>query len=560
MMHSPDKPGRKVVVVGFDGCTFDVLKPLMKQGKLPHFTSLINTGVSGKLKSVIPPLSGPAWATFQTGLTPGKHGIYDFLRNVPKSYGSIPINSTFFSYKTLWEIISDQGKRVGVMNVLFSYPPKAVNGFIVSGKETPREDKAYSYPASLREEMLKFDPNYEIVPFKNIAPTKKFLRDAVGKIERQERMNNYLYKKYQCDFFMSYHAMPDIIHHMFWAHLDPSHPNHRPGKARKYLPLIEECYRTLDRVVGRKMELIDDDTVLIIMSDHGAGPVHNKIQINNWLQKQGLLALNQGQKNRGFHSFLSVLKRIADRLMDLGVEIDVFGLRRLIGYKTREKRRMLLGNALVDWSKTKAYTGRVSEYGIHINLKGREGKGIVEAGKEYEAVREFIIANLSEITDPNTGSKIFNKIWRREEVFSGPYLDLAPDLILDFGDAACLPGNGLLTPEVVEKVRTRGLGGMHRENGIFIVKGNNINHGQKIHGACIGDLAPTILYMMGLAVPKEMDGKVLYDIFDPKFVKDHPVRYDEKAYIAAEDASKKLVYTDDEAESIKERLKSLGYL
>ncbi|MBI4838806.1 MAG: alkaline phosphatase family protein, partial [Nitrospirae bacterium] len=164
----------KVMVIGIDGATFDVINPLISRGKLPNLKQLIDNGASGQLKSTMPPLSPAAWSTFQTGKNPGKHGVFDFFRNSPGEHGYLPVNSTFLKSKTLWEILSDYGKRVGVLNIMFNYPPREVNGFIVSGKETPSEESEYTFPPSLKNELLQVDPKYEAEPFKRVSKTGKF--------------------------------------------------------------------------------------------------------------------------------------------------------------------------------------------------------------------------------------------------------------------------------------------------------------------------------------------------------------------------------------------------
>ena len=193
----------KVMVIGIDGATFDVLTPLINEGKLPHLEALIREGTSGNLKSTIPPLSSAAWSTFQTGMYPGKHGVFDFYRNNHSELTFDPANSTFLKAKTLWEILSDKGKKVGVINLLFTYPPREVNGFIITGKETPGEDKDYTFPSSLKKEILQFDPKYKVEPFSNISRDKNFLKAVPVRLMRQERVNQFLLKKYQVDCFMN---------------------------------------------------------------------------------------------------------------------------------------------------------------------------------------------------------------------------------------------------------------------------------------------------------------------------------------------------------------------
>lgn len=387
---------RKVMVIGLDGATFNTLDPLISQGKLPNLQYLIQNGTSGHLRSTIPPLSAAAWSTFQTGKNPGKHGIFDFFRNSPGEHNYVPANSTFLKSKTLWEILSDYGKRVGVLNVMFNYPPREVNGFIVSGKETPGEDKEYTFPTLLKSEILRIEPKYEAEPFKRVYQTKKFLKQVPILLNRQERINNYLLKKYSPDFFMNLFAIPDIIHHLFWKYMDPSHPNYSEKKSRQYLPLIEKCYQTLDAMIGTRMELADENTVVIIMSDHGGGPLHKVIQLNRWLKKNGFLVLKQHYQHKDSF-FLTRIKELKGRLRDNILKYDIFGLFKKLRFITMG-RRIALAKTLVDWSRTKAFAGRDSEHGIYCNVKGRENGGIISPGKEYKELRQMMISELLKLT------------------------------------------------------------------------------------------------------------------------------------------------------------------
>ncbi|HDH51524.1 MAG TPA: hypothetical protein ENH38_00110 [Nitrospirae bacterium] len=548
---------KKIMVLGFDGCSYNFLLPLIKKGKLPNFASMMEEGVHGDLRSTVPPLSGPAWATFTTGKLPGKHGIYDFFRNMPQEYSCTPINNSFLSEKPFWEILSDQGKRIGAMNMLFTYPPSEVNGFIIAGRETPSEDAAYTFPEELKDEILSQEPGYKVELHRNISRTRHFLGQVVKRLECQERINGYLMQKYPCDLATSFFAIPDILNHLFWACMDPEHPDFNKKDSDKFLPLIEECFVALDAIVGKRLRSMDDDTILMIMSDHGAGPLHKTVQINKWLEDEGLFLLKEAYKNRKASPLLFVKKAIG-RLIHKASSIDIFGIRRIIGLKTREKRRTFARHKMVEWSGTKAYAGRSGEYGIHINLKGREGQGRVEPGDEYEKLRDHIIERLSELRDPANNNKVFSKIWKREELYEGGHMEDAPDLIFDFGSNPYLPGDSLLAETVFEPVLEGGLAGMHRDHGVFIAKGGGVKKGSTIEGAHICDLAPTILYLMGAKLPTDMDGKVLKDMLEsPEAFWE--VRYDDQMK-TTDNEKESVIYSDEETEEINKRLSDLGYL
>ena len=552
------KPTMKVMVIGLDGATFNVLNPLIRQGKLPNLQHLIQNGTSGHLKSTLPPLSPAAWSTFQTGKNPGKHGVFDFFRNSPGEHSYIPVNSTFLKSKTLWEILSDYGKRVGVLNIMFNYPPREVNGFIVSGKETPGENSEYTFPRSLKNEILQVEPKYEAEPFKRISHTIKFLKEVPILLNRQEKINSYLFKKYSPDLFVNLFAIPDIIHHVFWKYMDPSHPSYCEKESRRYLPLIEKCYQTLDEIIGARLKMIDEDTIVIIMSDHGGGPLHCFIQLNRWLEQHGFLTIKKDKRYHG-SSFLRNIKSLMRKLYSYALMYDTSGFFKRLRFETMGKRMASAQNA-IDWSKTKAFAGRSSEHGIYCNLKGREKNGIVNPGEEYESLRQTIISQLLKLIDPHSGQRVFENVYKREEIYDGPYMSYAPDIILDFGNNPYEPGDVLMGEEIVEKVRSNRFSGMHRPDGILIVYGRDIKKDAKIDGAQICDIASSILYMMGLKIPADMDGKVLHDIFEPSFIDNRPAEYIQIETGKSKTDEGEMNYTEDETEEIQKRLKSLGYI
>lgn len=555
-----NKNKTKVMVIGIDGASFNVLLPMIEKGRLPNFASIIESGVSGKLRSIIPPISGPAWTTFATGVYPGMHGIYDFFRNLQENYACTPINSSFIPMKTLWEVLSDQGRKVGVMNMLFSYPPQKVNGFVVSGRGTPNEKVKYSYPERIKDEILDFEPHYRIEAYRQISMTRHFLKLLVDQLKCQERVNQYLFRKYPCDFTMSYFAVPDLIQHIFWKYMDPTHPNHDHKDANRLLPFIENCYKVLDDILSERLKMMDEDTIMIIVSDHGAGPLHKMVQINKWLQQSQLLFLKEEYNKNGTWTSMLMLSKLLKGLLSITSKVDILGLRRLIGFKTREKRRLYSKQKFIDWSRTKAYAGRLAECGIHINLKGREGEGIVDSGDEYEKIREFIISNLSGLKDPQTGEKVFEKIWKREDLYKGPYVSYAPDLILDCGDRPYMANDGLWSNELFERVPKSSVTGMHCNDGIIIATGRGIKKRAKIEGANICDLAPTILSLIGAEIPSYMEGEVLTDLsVSPSQSARKPL--DEYLnHPQAPEGKEKVIYSEEESEDISKRLKDLGYL
>lgn len=551
---------KKVMVIGLDGCTFDILLPMIEKGILPNLERLIKKGTSGPLESTIPPLSHAAWTTFQTGKNPGKHGIFDFFRNDPSTNTYTAINSTFLNIETFWERLSRLGRSVGILNFFFTYPPKEVNGYVISGRETPSEKMDYTSPSSLKEEILRVEPDFEVNQYVNrVSQSKYFLRKVPGFLKCQERVNSYLIEKYPTDLFMNVFPMPDIIQHHFWKYIDPSHPLYEKKKARKYYPLIEEIFQTLDEIVEKRVEGIDEDTVVIIMSDHGFGGIHKKVHLNRWLMKENLLSLRKERSTKeAKFSILKSLLNIIKKCDKILAPLDIFGFRRKLRVTMRKKRNFLPRPNIIDWSKTKAYVGRISENGIHCNVSGREKNGIISSNEEYENVRNHIISGLRELRDPQTGQTVFSQVHKREDIYEGEYIQYAPDIIYETAGKPYEIVDKLFGEDIFCDIEEHETTGKHNPDGIFIVYGKDIIKGGTVQGTNICDLAPTILYMMGEKVPIDMDGKVLKDIFADQFLSGKPVNYDESD-ISRQKSAEKLFNREETAE-IEQRMKDLGYL
>jgi predicted AlkP superfamily phosphohydrolase/phosphomutase len=293
------------------------------------------------------------------------------------------------------------------------------------------------------------------------------------------------------------------------------------------------------------------------MSDHGFGPFYKYIYLNNWLLENKLLSLGRGLTTRlkyalfSMHVTPSSLYRLLDRL----------GLVRAAFKASKKQRHDLLATFFlswrdIDWTKTKAYSfGNVGQ--IFINLRGREPQGIVEPGEEYAELREQIISMLAELRDPETGAQLAEHIYRREEVYSGEQAKELPDILLlplnmEYGATglSAFVSNQVVAPSFAYS-------GSHRMEGVFMLSGHGVRPGSVVQGAQIVDMAPTILHLLGLAVPRDMDGRVLTEAFDQGFLATRPVEYSDEAAIPGP-VGRGL--SEEEAEQVTERLRGLGYV
>ncbi|MFB0534654.1 MAG: alkaline phosphatase family protein [Anaerolineae bacterium] len=552
----------RVLVVGLDGATFDLLRPWATQGHLSVLCRLMAEGACGELRSTVPPMTAPAWTSFATGKNPGKHGLYDWIYRRPDSYDVSPVTAQHCTEPTLWSLLSASGRRVCTLNVPMTYPPQPINGMMISGMPAPSTRVAITYPAELLGEIEAEVGEYLLYPDPgqaySDAGVEAFLKRLYQTSETRLRVFEYLRRREDWDFFMVVFSGTDTVQHAMWKYMSPDHPLHDPAKARKYGDTILRYYQYIDQALGRIIKGLDDDTVLIIMSDHGFGPFHKFIHVNNWLMQQGWLQIKRGALTR-LKAGLFRLGFSPMKMYNLLMRLGLGNLKREVvrGKGQGLLKTLFLSFNEVDWPRTVAYSlGNVGQ--IYLNVRGREPQGIVEPGEEYEALRDEIMAGLAELRDPETGERVVPDIYRREEVYAGHNLERAADILFIptrmeyFGFGEYEFGSN----EIIERME-RGISGTHRMNGLILMWGKPVASAVELQGADIYDLAPTILYLMGEPVPADMDGRVLADGLQPAYADLSDLRYKEPVVTGATVTDE--LSAEDE-DTIAERLRSLGYV
>jgi predicted AlkP superfamily phosphohydrolase/phosphomutase len=477
----------KVLVIGLDGATFDVIKPLIKKGALPNLKSLMKKGAYGVLKSTIMPITSVAWASFYTGKNPGKHGIFDFFWGRPYEPDHKIVNSEMIEGEKLWEVAGKFNKKTIAINLPFTYPPRKINGLLISGFGTPSTKSKFTYPSWLRKYLLeKF--NYEIDPNPKEYLKKETLLKGERRVnKKRERATLHLMDKFNWDLFMVVFSSIDHIQHHFW------------GNSK----VIEEFYRRADITIGRMLSKVDKNTTVVIMSDHGFGLAKKEFLINNWLKEVGLLEL---KKDR-FKAIKNLFAKVGFSRENIQYLLTFLKLNRYIEKVPFRLRAQIPGkeNYLwdINWKKTKAYAALYLGK-IFINLKGREPYGIVKE-EEYEEMRDFLIKKLLKLRDPESGRRIVRKVHKKEEIYHGPHLDKAPDLQIIPEDWTIIPSCNFRDGSIFYPSN---LEGTHKLNGIIIISGERIKKGEIVDGEII-DIAPTVLTLLDVQIPEDMDGKIL---------------------------------------------------
>ncbi|NIO22274.1 MAG: hypothetical protein GTN76_16490 [Candidatus Aenigmarchaeota archaeon] len=566
----------KVFVLGLDGATFDLILPWAAEGKLPHFSRLLAEGSWGPLESVPNMRSAAAWTSFMTGKNPGKHGIFEFFEPIPQTYDLRFIHGEMRKGKTLWALLSGRGKRVGVINVPMTYPAEEVNGFLIAGLDAPGPESSYfCYPAELSEELKRRFGPYILEPGLTGCLVGGKPELAVQKLHQElmqkEKITVYLMQKYKWDFFMVVFRSLDAVQHCFWKYMDPLHPQHNPAEAKRFGSVILEAYKQIDKTVGTIRGALEEDTVLMVMSDHGFGrkhPANN--QLNRWLASQGFLHyLDDRTKARTIRRFSTSLLARSYRLL-VGKTSRTVKQRlatRFPQLRNRLQSRLCLEN--IDWSRTKAYSDTLFP-NIRVNLEGREPKGIVRPGKEYSQVVERLRKALVECLDAVSGRQIVDRVFHRDELYTGPFVEKAPDLLIRWREdeeiRGIAMGDASMGSAAVEESRQlvpgedpRIISGDHRLHGIFLMAGRPIQKGLRLSNARIIDLAPTILNLFQLPVPSDMDGSVLTEVFQEGTIStDLPSHINE--VIESSDRHAEEGYSAEEEKAIAKRLRDLGYI
>lgn len=565
----------RLMVIGIDSATFSLMIPWIEAGELPNLAQLMREGVHGNLRSTIPPVSSPAWASFMTGKNPGKHGIFSFFEPVLNSYSFRHTNGGSRRAKTIWKIMSESGRRVGVINVPMTYPPEEVAGYLIAGMDTPDERSRFVYPSALQEELIRKFGTIETIVHHFVQRLGHSYRSAYHAYKLWERLEErrtdlcrYLMQSHPTDLVMVHFLAVDQIQHYFWHYMDDTHPLHDPEGARVLGGVIKEIYCKIDRLLGALLASLPPEASVIILSDHGAGPLSDRrIFLNNFLASLGLLRFKDAKRSLPSVSTMAHLAlRRADGLLRRWLPPKVKTLLTWAVPGTRDLFESYIAAGQIDWGATKAYCNEKSGSSIWINLKGVRPSGIVEPGTEYEELVAFITEKLYEIKDPETGFQLIAKVYRKDEIYSGPYLGNAPDLLIDewlghtFQPATAF-GNQSGKP-IVSGERPRGTSvgaktGSHRHDGILLLKGEPFKEGHALTGANIIDLAPTILHLMDLEIPDDMDGKVLTEALKSDYLARHPVSYRKSDN---GDQGDERVYSDEDAAKVEERLRSLGYL
>ncbi len=461
--------GRKVFIIGLD-CAAPELVFDQWRDELPTFRKLMEGGLWGDLWSSIPAITVPAWACMTASKDPGMLGIYGFRNRRDYSYDNMVIaTGALVREPRVWDILSEAGKQVILIGVPQTFPVKPVNGHLIASFLAPSTMSDFTYPASLKGEVLQIAPDYDL-DVRNFRTEDKdwLLKQIQDMTEKRIRVIHHLLDTKPWDFFMWVEMGVDRIHHGFWSYMDPAHPRYEPGN--RFEHAIRDYYRYLDAEIARMLEKVPDDAAIIVASDHGAQAMQGGLCVNEWLWRNGYLVFQEDPPEGMLTPF---------------------------------------AKAEIDWGKTRAW-GEGGYYGrIFLNVEGREPGGAVKRA-EYEPLRDELIEQFTTMSGPD-GNPLGTRCFKPQDIYRR-VRNVPPDLIIYWGDLQWRSVGSLGHGSHFTSENDTGPDDAnHAENGMFILcDPKSADRNRRVEGRHLMDVGPTVLDLMGMPVPSDMIGKRLF--------------------------------------------------
>jgi predicted AlkP superfamily phosphohydrolase/phosphomutase len=546
---------RKILVIGLDGATFDVINPLIKEGRMPNLAGLIAAGASGCMRSTVPPVSGPAWMSLATGMKPERTSIYDFTYRKAGSYELQHISSSDYAGRAVWDYLGKAGKKVGILNYPMFFPPYPVNGFITTGLGASDDDE-FTSPAAFKQELNRAaGGKYELqVAYHNIRyeDTELFLNDLQRVLVKKFRAATCLAKEKQWDFFWLVLSETDWLQHLIWQRLDERRSDSKAQRYEGFRERFKELWGLIDQAIGELCAVVGPQTNIVVLSDHGFGPNEGVFKLNVWLEREGYLAWRKGRSR----VFADAKEAICGRARAIARAIKLHKLAPGLYGHARATKDKLIEKVIdqIDLDKSVAFDpGHTIPFGgIYINDQ------IVTSPDARRALGREIEEKLHNWADAN---HVNIETWQQPDS-PGGRTNTGPDLLVGVNDWGCVVLKEPLGGEVFERrpYSSRHTGS-HRMNGIFVAAGPDIQRGtaETVH---LYDIAPTILHLFDIPVPADMDGRVREDIVTAEYLMAHPAKLQKQA--AGNECRQTMSHaremTQQEKDFVQQQLKDLGYM
>ncbi|MEW6585278.1 MAG: alkaline phosphatase family protein [Nitrospirota bacterium] len=544
----------KLIVIGIDGGTPDIMLSLMDQGMLPNFEAIRRRGAFGELLSVPNQRSAAAWSSFITGTNPGRHGIFEFYERIPGSHSVRFTRASQRNGISFWKYLSDRGKTVISINVPMSYPAEEISGCVISGLDAPgKQSSGFTYPPDLLSDIEAAVGPYVQEPGVTSLVIAGQIGEALDKIIYSVRQRGkavrYLMGRYNWDTAIAVFRETDPVQHCFWKYLDDD--------GAEFKDAVFKVYQEIDLEVGRILTEAGPDARVLVLSDHGFGPrQHGNGCLNQWLGEAGFLKMTNGRKGISIPGILRKAYHLLEKNLSRRMKERLFGM--FPGVISRVHSRVFFGS--IDWEGTLAYSDNIMPV-VWINSDAKGGSMSPE--KYREAVSAVKEALLNMCCEGKTGKKVVEWVKHRDEIYSGPGVSKAPDLLIKWKESEVI--TGLRFGEHGSPIRPRYptgefavISGDHRPMGVFMASGDGIRQNVVLTGLTIVDVTATAVYLSDLPVPEFMEGSVPASLFEESFLSSHRIgleKWDSHA-----DTADLPAYSPQEEEDLKNRLRGLGYL
>ncbi|MFC7071583.1 alkaline phosphatase family protein [Halovenus rubra] len=531
----------ETIVLGLDGATWDIIRPLIESGDLPHIEQVCSTGHTGTLESTFPPITAPAWLSMATGQNPGKTGVFYFLnRKSSDSFDFETLSSEKFRGQSFWDVLSAHDSSVGIFNYPMLYPPYEIDGFMVSGLGSETGD-AITYPKSLAGELDNVTGEYQVkVPYadpKYQGRPGELKSDLLDIIEKRETAIEYLLTEKDPDHFFGIISATDWAQHYFWRYVDEDHPQYDPDT--DYDDVLTRIWKRVDKAVGTVADLArEENATLLLVSDHGFGPVNKTFHSNEWLEQEGYLKYEkQSVIDQARTKYFPYLRRVGESVVSVVPQLNDFA--KSVG----ESIRKTPGEG-IDFERSTAFAPRQ-------NLTA----GMIYLLTDEKEDKHEVVNQLRSLTERADGPESVT-VHESDEMYHGKNTDLAPDLMVEIDDFKCAVDPRPSTESEIFSTGppSKARNGGHNRDGIVIASGPPVDTGTGLN-ASIYDIAPTLLSLHDLPVPTEVDGEVVSEFTSERRDSDNT----ETASIETLTASGEKTSREDD-DAVQERLEDLGYI
>jgi predicted AlkP superfamily phosphohydrolase/phosphomutase len=519
---------RRTVLIGIDGATFTVLDPMIERGLMPFLAGLVDRGVRAPLRTVMPPLTPPAWASLMTGKRPGEHGVFDFFQKEEAGSEYYHLTgSADVRTPTIWSLASEHGKRVISLNYPVMFPPPAVDGVVVPGGWMPwRQLRLGCHPPGLFDSLKRlpsFEPKEMALDMALEAkaiegcPREEYADWIALHIRREQRwldvLRHLLSSHQHADLVGIMFDGTDKLQHLCWRFIDIAcQPTLPTPWEMDMIELCESYFRQLDRTIEQVVALAGPDATVLVASDHGFAPTWDLFYVNAWLERQGWLAWKE--------------------------DLVAVGDAPQIGFAQMTRHVHEL-----DWERTVAYAATPTSQGI--NLVDRSPQ-----------LRMEIVEALRAVRNPVTDRPIVRDVLSREHAYPGPYAGLGPDLSLVLADGTAI---SIMRSDELVRRRPEPYGN-HDWQGVFVAAGPGIRAGARLEELSILDVAPTVLYSLDVPIPDDLTGRLASAAFTTDHLERRPPRTTRAVGGPVLTTDVELELDADEEKTIMNRLRALGYV